>query len=264
MWLGEPPPSSADLHFQLFGIPVRVHPHFWLISLLLGMGGGQAEPISVLIWVGAVFVSILVHEMGHALVARRQGSYPAVTLYAFGGLASYQAVRHRAGQRIQVLAAGPAAGFVFALLTMLMLRLSGHAAGLVPLGETPDLAGGDARSFYQLSLVAFDVYFTPLDSSRLNQLVADLLVINILWGMINLLPLYPLDGGQIAREVLMEANPAGGMVQSLWLSVLTGVGLAAYAISENSLWMTLFFGYLAFQSYRMIDASWGPGSGGRW
>ena len=163
---------------------------------MLGMGGGQAEPLRVLIWVGAVFVSILVHEFGHALVARGQGAYPNITLYAFGGLASYQPVRHSPWQRIQVAAAGPAAGFLLAACTMIALRVSGRQAGLVPRGGEPLLMG--AGEFYQLSLVAFDAFFTPLASNRLNLLIVDLLVINILWGMINLLPVFPLDGGQIA------------------------------------------------------------------
>ena len=89
MLLGEPAPTQADLHFRLFGFPVRVHPFFWVVSLLLGMGG-RDRPIrsNVLIWVAVVFVSILVHELGHAFMQRYYGGHPWITLYGFGGLAS--------------------------------------------------------------------------------------------------------------------------------------------------------------------------------
>ena len=72
MLLGEPPRTGGDLNFQLFGIPVRVHPLFWLIAVLLGISG-DPQPAEILLWVVAVFVSILVHELGHALTMRAFG-----------------------------------------------------------------------------------------------------------------------------------------------------------------------------------------------
>src|SRR3954453_23886112 len=89
MILGEPPPSQGDLHFRLFGFPVRVHPFFWIATVFLGMGGSEkADPLDTLVWVAVVFVSILVHEMGHAIVQTYFGGHPRITLYGFGGLAS--------------------------------------------------------------------------------------------------------------------------------------------------------------------------------
>ena len=87
MLLGEPPPTQGDLHFRILGFPVRVHPFFWVSTLLLGMGGGEADPVETLIWIGVVFISILVHELGHAVMQRRYGGRPWVTLYGLGGLA---------------------------------------------------------------------------------------------------------------------------------------------------------------------------------
>ena len=52
MFLGEPPATQADLHFRLFGFPVRVHPYFWVVTLLMGLGGGPADPQKTMIWVG--------------------------------------------------------------------------------------------------------------------------------------------------------------------------------------------------------------------
>ncbi len=243
MLLGEPPRSQGDLNFVLFGFPVRVHPFFWLIALLLGLGGSN-EPVSVLIWVVAVFISILVHELGHAFAIRRFGGQVWITLYGMGGLASSNAVNRTSKAQILISAAGPAAGFAFAGLVLLAILSAGHDVSFVR------------------SLVP--VRFEGFAAQRLNILIWDLLFINILWGMLNLLPVYPLDGGQIAREVLLQQNPGKGIVQSLWLSVFTAACLAAFALSRQSIYMALMFGYLAYSSYTTIQAYAGRGGGQRW
>ena len=71
MLLFEPPPSPGDVHFRLFGVPVRVHPFFWLTTVLMGLNPkGGTPPAELLIWVAVVFVSILVHEFGHVALIR--------------------------------------------------------------------------------------------------------------------------------------------------------------------------------------------------
>ncbi|NOZ40262.1 MAG: hypothetical protein GXP24_08560 [Planctomycetes bacterium] len=90
--LAEPPPTQADVHFRVLGIPVRVHPFFWIITLIIGMRGDSAPPAEVLSWIVAVFVSILIHELGHALVQRRFGGQPRIVLHGMGGLEDWQSV----------------------------------------------------------------------------------------------------------------------------------------------------------------------------
>src|SRR5262249_21254431 len=124
--LTEPPRTPYDLRFHLFGIPVRVHPLFWLVALVLGMGG-KAEPADMIMWVGVVFVSIVVHEMGHALAARAHGWEPWITLYGMGGLASYQPTYYSPRSRILITLAGPMAGFVFAGGIIGAIAASRHA-----------------------------------------------------------------------------------------------------------------------------------------
>src|SRR5690606_15236505 len=96
-----------DLRWRMFGIGVRVHPTFWLFSLLMGWQFMERSPWLVLIWVLATFVSILIHEMGHVIAGRIFGSPGNIVLYSFGGLAigSYQYAR--AWQRIIISLAGP-------------------------------------------------------------------------------------------------------------------------------------------------------------
>src|SRR5262245_48886791 len=98
------------MKFRLGSIPVHVQPGFLVVAALLGARGEVAD---VAIWVAVCFVSILVHELGHALVIGRFGGTPSIVLYPGGGL-TYGDKSTRTGQRVVVSLAGPAAGFVFA------------------------------------------------------------------------------------------------------------------------------------------------------
>ena len=86
MLLAEPPRTRGDLNFALFGFPVRIHPLFWLVALILGPKTGELRENAV--WVAAMLISILVHELGHALVMRAYGLQPSITLHIMGGLTS--------------------------------------------------------------------------------------------------------------------------------------------------------------------------------
>ena len=71
----------ARAHFRIFGIPVRVEPFFVVVALLFGI---RLEPLWVVFAV-IVFVSVLVHELGHALTYRLLGQRSAIVLHGFGG-----------------------------------------------------------------------------------------------------------------------------------------------------------------------------------
>lgn len=237
--LNEPPRTPYDLNFRALGIPVRVHPLFWLAAVVLGVRGNE-EPQQLVLWVAAVFVSILVHELGHALAARFYGWDPSITLHVFGGLASYQPTYRSPIKQIVITLAGPGAGFLFAALIVGSIAASGH----------------------RLMFESYFVFFEPYASNPLNWLLLDLLYVNIFWGLVNLLPVYPLDGGQISLEIFQLANPRDGLRQSLWLSVVVaaGVGVLAY-VRLHELFLLLFFGYMAYTSYMTLQSYFGPGGG---
>jgi Zn-dependent protease len=229
--LGEPPATQADLHFRVLGIPVRVHPFFWIVTLLLGLGG-DPEPVRMLVWVAVVFTSILVHELGHALTQRYFRGHPWITLYSFGGLASCNDCDRSPRSQLLILFAGPVAGFLFAGLVILLLMALGRFAG------------------FQLFWipVRWEPFGTTLDFA-----IAYLLLVNILWGLINLLPVYPLDGGQIAREIFTLANARRGIIQSLWLSTVSAAAVAAFALIYSELYLCIMFGLLAFGSWQTLQ-----------
>jgi Zn-dependent protease len=243
MFLAEPPPSQADVHFRLFGIPVRVSPWFWIVSLMMAIGIGgdeKADPIKTLLWVAVVFVSILVHELGHAFVQRRFGGRPWITLYGLGGMASCGDCDRSPTSQILISLAGPLAGFMFAALILAAIRLAGHT---IQFGVLPGLIG--------LFLPAWEPLFA---APAVNLVIFDLLYVNIFWGLVNLLPIYPLDGGHVARELFTLNQPRSGIVQSLWLSVVVAGAMALFGLSRNSLFITVMFGYLAYASYQIIRA----------
>jgi len=252
--LGEPPATQADLHFRIFGIPVRVHPFFWIVTLLLGLGGpGNVEPVRALVWVIVVFVSILVHELGHAFTQRYFGGNPWITLYSFGGLASCSDCDRSPRAQLLIAFAGPLAGFILAGILIAAIAASGNVIGFATSGEQIDMDALNVPSVLVQSMAGFVAYFQPFQSEVVNNTIGCLLQVNILWGLINLLPIYPLDGGQISRELFTLRNPRGGITQSLQLSVGTAVIVAVYALLNGSLYMCIMFGLLGVGSYQTLQ-----------
>jgi len=240
--LGEPPRTQGDLNFSLFGIPVRVHPFFWLIAVLLGMNSDSAQEL--LVWIVALFIAILIHELGHALAMRAYGYQPWITLYGLGGLTGRAAGPFgRAGrsgpmEQILISFAGPGAGFLLAGLIVGGIKLSGHHIAF-PLGGPFGVL----------------IEMEEIGSPTLTDLLFQMLFISTIWGAVNLLPVYPLDGGHIAREILVTVNPGTGIRQSLMLSIFTAVVMAVLGITRlGSIWIAILFGYLAYLSYATLQA----------
>ena len=263
MLFAEPPPTQGDLHFVLFGFPVRIHPFFWLIAILLGLG--SREMIGVFVWVAAMFIGILVHELGHALVMRAGGLKPRIVLHGMGGLAipdrAYSGRSSGTAWQIFTSAAGPGAGFLLAGLI---------AAGLFFAG---------CKVFVEFVFPYGPIVGTsdPIGSPVLRYFIHSLLFICITWGLVNLLPIYPLDGGNIAREVLLRIDTRTGIRRSLMLSVAAASVIAAFSLARmlrsvdlaagegggfampSGLLITLLFGYLAWSSYAALQAYTGRG-----
>lgn len=241
------PPTRFDLQFSIAGIPVRVHPLFWVIAILLGSGSSNLLMIPV--WIAVVFISILVHELGHAFAFRRFGQPSRILLHFSGGLTipesmpwggGYATVSLTPNQHIFVSLAGPFAGFLLAGLIL--------AVGVA--------MGGTIIFSTLLKIIPFPIVMMPYGSGILTDIFVTFLWVNIFWGIINLLPVYPLDGGHVARYILVQRDPWNGLRTSLWISIITGGLLAVLGIPLlNSVYMAFLFGLLAFQSYQMLQAS---------
>lgn len=245
MILAEPPPSQGDLHFRLFGFPVRIHPFFWVIAVLFSLRG-DSPPEKVLSWVVALFVSILIHELGHAFLQRRYGGHPRIVLHGMGGLAICSDCQRSTRSQILISLAGPIAGFIFAAVLFVMVNLSGYQAG-ISLGP-PNITG------FSVELLGMNFYWEALPSMIVNEMIGNLLQINVMWGAVNLLPIYPLDGGHISRELCQLRSPSQGIVLSLQISMIAAIGMAVVGFSWGELYIVILFGYLAYSSYQALEA----------
>ncbi|MFM9060034.1 MAG: site-2 protease family protein, partial [Planctomycetaceae bacterium] len=227
MLIAEPQPTPADLHFELAGIRVRVSPWFWPGAAFFGWrvcqmlsGGDQRAMLQYLvIWIGVVLVSLLVHELGHALAFRNFGQPAHVVLYHFGGLAiptTWNRRHLRPLQRLLVSAAGPLAQLILAALVIAGLRLGGW---IVPF---PIEAVGRQLGFYE---------GRPFASPLVFALFTFLLEVNVFWPLLNLLPVPPLDGGQIVRDGLLAAGVADAQRISAVVGVVVGAAMAWWGYS---------------------------------
>lgn len=239
-FLEPPDPSRGELKFSLFTIPVRVHPYFWLISLFMAYNReiGQA-----LIWVAVVFFSILIHELGQALMMLYFRDRPEIILYSWGGLSiPGRKIRRSPTNQILISLAGPFFGFLL--------------AGAVVLA-VPYLGGHVEWSTRFLVMPSIQAYFS-LDPSAQpgpaylykTTLVNDLLWLNIFWGIVNLLPIFPLDGGQATRELLGPDRQRLSLRLSLW----TAVAMALLGLMQANMYSVIFFGTLGAGSAQALEA----------
>lgn len=197
MLLSEPQPSRWDLHGRLFGAEVRIRPIFWASCVILGLPYYQYPDIGGIgpfcFWVAAVLVSLLAHETGHLLVARFFGARPRSVLSGLGGQV-YGLDELKRWQRMLVLLAGPLVN----LLLFGILWLATSEGTPLPVARL-----GPAWSTF----IANAVFVSML--------------MNALWCLLNVLPLWPLDGGRIALEIGEALAGRRGQTLALLLSLLT-------------------------------------------
>jgi Zn-dependent protease len=258
VFLLEPERTAYDLNWRMFGIPIRVHPMFWLVSVIMGWSAMREGFAYLLLWVACVFVSILIHEMGHVLAYRAFGAEGNIVLYSFGGLAiSYQPLRSR-WQRIAVSFAGPWAGFVFLGLVIWLTSI-----------VAPDVFAFlvlKIKTWLSMEITREDrLAARPESSPYVFEAVWDLFQINLFWGLLNLLPIWPLDGGKISRELFEAFVPDNGTRIALGVSGVVAGLLALNTLMAMSgraflpffdrgdFYLVLLFGLLAVGSFQAMQ-----------
>ena len=227
--------GSNDISFTLFGFPTTIQPFFWLIAAVItALHLGQIDEMPI--WIAqmflgmvAVLISILVHELGHALVFRHVFHTPCtLVLHGFGGLTMpLHHYRHSYGIRGTIARcflsfAGPLAGFILAALMMAIIFV-------VPI---------DNGGFVSKLLFYFCEW---------------MVWISIVWGIFNLLPIYPMDGGHISREFFLFFFPRRGKEFSLYVSIMLASLLAILALQHGMFFITFLFGFFAYQNYQELN-----------
>ena len=241
MNLFSPQPTPYDLKFRLLGFPIRVSPWFWVVAALLG---ASFSPKTMILWVAAVFLGILVHELGHALAMRYYGFQPEITFHAMGGLTSYNSsyqINHRYlsnWDHVVIDAAGPLAGFaLFGVIAVLLLFIGVNPIGFL-FGDIDEQQRGSLFKFLSAPVIVF---------LHLEMYIC------LFWGILNLMPVYPLDGGQIAREICTALNPRTGIATSFQISFIASLILAGIALIYNQWYMAAFFGMFAYSSWQAMN-----------
>ncbi len=260
MFLVSPEHTAYDLRFRLLGIPVRVHPLFWLVMLLIS---GCSDNLKLgLVFVACGFVSVLVHEFGHGLAHRATGGRsPGIVLYAMGGFCMMDSRPQRPGERLFVLLMGPGAGF---LLLAVVLAAARIMYGIHPADALAKFSVGGGPMARGIKVVRSGLGLGDGDFIRVaHQLPRSLelvngfffmLEINLLWGILNLLPIWPLDGGQSTEVILEQVDPRHARRWTHVVSLLTAGGIALYWASRSQYMLALWFGYFAFMNYQSLQA----------
>lgn len=206
----------------MLGVPVEIRPSFLLIAALLGLSLNRVDLIVA--WVLIIFVSILIHELGHALTARRYGSEVAIQLNAIGGLTSWSVPGDdlTPGRRALIAGAGSATGLLF--------------GGLVWLGSLAFDPGPGLGGF----------------------VVTNLIRVNVFWGLLNWLPIRPLDGGHLFSSLLERVAPkTGERIANVVFFVTAAAGLVI-AVRLGLVFVGLITAWLLWgEVSRLI----GPGGG---
>ena len=215
------------LKFTLFKIPISVHWMFWLLAGFLG-GGLQAQSAAdwhkVLVFMLAVFASVIVHELGHALTGCKFGAGQAqIQLHGMGGVAQFGSGGLSRKQRILMTMAGPGASILLAIIFCFV-------AVNMPQGSQADS--------YPTFLLA---YFVDV-----------VVTINIFWAIINLFPALPLDGGQILRVALGPKKIKLTCIVSFITLAVLGTILLMKTRSIYNLMVILLLGSYTWNLYQQI------------
>jgi Zn-dependent protease len=187
---------------KFFGIDLYVHGTFWLLPLFVlfsgVMSGGTLAAIGgELVFIFAIFGCVALHEVGHALAARAYGiGTRDITLYPVGGVASLERMPEKPGREIAIALAGPAVNFVIAAALF---------AGLL---------GG----------ALFNPWAVAAGPDAVERFASKLMWANVILGVFNLLPAFPMDGGRVLRAVLAIGMPR---VKATAAAVAVGSVIAA-------------------------------------
>ncbi len=205
--------------FRLFGFPVTIDISFVVVVAILGWAPGATSASAFVVWVVMVPLAVLVHELGHAFVARTTGAQPTITLAGLGGLTSYLPPRPLSRARsVAISVAGPAVGIVI-------------GGALLAYGRGVGVGNDLGRQVLNTAI------FTTLG-----------------WSVLNLLPILPLDGGQTLRE-LLPGTPAKRAVRAAMVSVVVAVLAAVVAYRAGFVFGALLAVFFVFSNVMTVRSA---------
>ncbi len=226
---------------RISGIPLRIHWTFLLIIawvVFVGLDGEGSVNLNhlsnLLISVFTLFTCVILHELGHALAARRYGiSTLNIVLLPIGGVAMLERLPVEPRQELAVAFAGPAVNFLIALVFLPVLMLM------------------DSRVIGEMSNFILNINqgaFPPFRLSFFHWFVFFLVTLNIIVGLFNLIPAMPMDGGRVLRALLAIKLPRHKATQIAATigAVISGIIVIYGVFNQN--WILVFIGLYVFTS----------------
>ncbi len=193
-------------------IPVLISNFFWITAALIGWIYSRSL-IGTIIWIGIVFISVLWHELGHALTSKFFGQKPRIELISFGGLTYPEGPKLSLWKEFIVVFNGPLFGFSLFIFTTIILKF-------------PYVAESGFVNFFQ---------------TFRN--------VNLFWTVVNLLPVLPLDGGQLIRIIFESIFRVKGFCYALLASMVIAFGISLMFFFIQSVLIGALFFLFAFQNF---------------
>lgn len=195
-------------------IPIEISPIFPIVAFILAFlwSGGSLLLTSIIFVV--ITISILVHEFGHALTALFFKQKVKISLLPLGGLTERKGKPLKAWQDFLIVLMGPAFGFML----------------------------------YFVCAYAMQISTTPLQ----KQVFAIAAMINLYWTVLNLLPVIPLDGGQMVRIILQGLFGIKGLKAACVFSMLVGAAITLYFVISGEMLIASLFALFVYESWRLL------------
>ena len=230
--------------FSVNGIPIRIHITFLLVVVWAAYSGfvaGRADwKLGVAFMVALallLFLCVLLHELGHSLVAQLFGVHVAdITLWPFGGLARIARMPERPYQEFVMTAAGPATNILLAILLSL--------AAFAWLGPDEILAlAASARSAW--------LFRGLLASMSAKTLLLVLVANNVPLAVFNLIPAFPLDGGRMLRALLAAVmSYRRATMIAAYVGQIFALLLGALALLDSNIFLATIAAFVFFGAWQ--------------
>ena len=195
-------------------IPLKLSPAFFITAGLIGFINSYSL-IGTIVWIGIILVSVLVHEYGHALTSLYFGQSPKIELVAFGGVTIPEGKKLKGWKEFLVVLMGPVFGLLLFAGALLLARMQ----------VLPTFA---------------------------QSIVTILAIVNLFWTIINLLPILPLDGGQLVRIILEKMLGSKAFKVTLYISIVLGALFAIGFFLTGFLFVGVIFILLTFQNIETL------------
>lgn len=199
-----------------FHIPLTISPLFLALVFFIGYLSSGGNTVLALYFGGVAAISVFVHELGHALAGIAFGQKVSIALLPYGGVTRNYGKPLKGWQEFILILMGPLFGFALFLL-------SKTAIPMVPQGALKDVFIFGA-------------------------------MINLFWTVFNLLPILPLDGGQLVRVLLQGIWGTKGLKAACFISMFCGIALALWALLTQQFFLASILGIFIYESWQIFNS----------